>query len=138
MGRRWTMMLDEAYAAQARRYAALLIGLHWTIKTLPWVAGAAALGGLGFLAHAGWERLTAADPVQTTTTPVHADPIGAVPVWLWVLAAVLLLILVWLFRPGQYVVTPSARRLRLVPAFGLLIVVFGIAGVSLSAVTGLQ
>lgn len=138
MGRRWTMMLDEAYAVMARRYAGLLIAAHWVWKALPWTIGALILGGLGYLAHAAWVAVTtpgptpAPDPVPAV--PVHTGGVlGAVPVLLWALAAVLIVLIALLSLPGL-LPTRRVRRLRVVNACALLIVAAGIAGYGLSAV----
>lgn len=137
MGRRTQLMLDEAYAATGRRYARLIVAAHWVLRALPWAAAALVLGGLGWLARWAWLRLTAPDAVSlpVAAPAVHADPVGAVPLWLWLCGGMLLAVLLWLSRPGQ-VVTPSLRRARLLPACGLLLVAAGMVGVGLSALSG--
>jgi hypothetical protein len=142
MNRSWQLMRDEALMAKGRDWRNAIVTAIVLRKVLPVALVAALLGGLGYLARLVWVSLTstvtgpAAPTEAAVAVPVDGPTAwGAVPWWLWALAATLTVVLGWLFRPGR-ITTRSDRRLRLVPLSALALTLLGICGVVLAASTG--
>jgi hypothetical protein len=141
MGERYDSMVRAAFDTAGRRYYKMILAWEFIRRASPFALGAAALGGLGYLAHLAWVAVTdtvdspAATPV-TAPAPVRTGSVfGAVPMWMWLLGAALVVVIAWMCRPGQ-VTTRSERRLRAIPAVALVLLLAGIAGVTLSATVG--
>jgi len=138
VGLGYQIMKAAAYDTMGRRHARLIIAWEITRRVAPWALAAVLLGGLGYAARWLWLHVstaTAQPDVAVVPGPSVAQALGAVPPWLWIAAAVLAAVLLWQFRPGR-VTTPRERRLRAIPALGMVVVVAGMVGVALSAITG--
>lgn len=136
MGRRYNIMRDEAIAAKGRDWRNLIMTIEVVRVIGPWVLLGALLGAVGWAAHHLWVSVTSHAPhPHTATLPVAAaHAFAAMPGWLWIAAAVLAAVAVWLFRPGR-VVTPSGNRMRVVQVCAIVIVFAGLFGVGLSMAT---
>lgn len=136
MGRSWQIMRDSALDAKGRDWRNIIITLMVVRRALPFVVAAAMLGALGLAARWAWIAVTSIDVSPAPATDVAAPvatgaELSAVPGWVWVAAAALFLLTVWLFRPGRIVLRP---RLRTVQVFAVVIAFAGLLGVAMSAV----
>lgn len=123
MESRWDIMRTEAYGHVGRQNARKIILLDAARRWALPVIGALALGGRWV-----WLKVSAMD----MTPAVHSSPLGAVPWWLWLTAAVLAVAVGVLFRPGRLVM-PSEQRFRLLPLAVFVLAVLAILGVILGA-----
>lgn len=138
MGRKYDLMRDQAFRRKGEDWANVIITFEVAKRVLPVVAVGALLGALGALARKAWLAMASFGTPDTSAVPdpvrAPAVDVGAVPGWLWIAAAGLFVVCVWLFRPGR-IVTPSGRRMRLAQVALIVLAFAGVVGYGLSAVT---
>lgn len=138
MGRNYGLMRDQAFRRKGEDWANLIVGFEVAKRVLPVVAVGALLGVVGYYARVAWLAMVSFGAPDTSDVPepvgAPAIDFGAVPGWLWIAAAVLFLVCVWLFRPGR-IVTPSGRRMRVVQVALIVFAFAGMVGYGLSVLT---
>lgn len=106
-----------------KRRSDRIVGMILLWRSLPYLAGAAVLGAVGYAGHLGWQWLTESLPKAESP----GEAIGIVPGIVWLVIAVGGLGLAWVIAPGRYLL-PSARFLR---AFAVTLAIAALIGIHL-------